>query len=347
MHLTKTKIIILSVFILLSASAGYAYSKVHHYYQVFLSHSGLSTTNIKKTLQQADEISKQLIATSPAQINFLILGLDHREDTLEQTSLTDAIMIGSYHKSSNTLNLVPLPRDLYLDAQKTKINALYYYEKTTARPGFTLATLSQVTGQNLEHFLILDYSLLPELIDLVGGVTIDNPVAFTDDQFPNPQYLVDKTAPIFQTISFPAGPQTLTGEKALQFVRSRHSDDQVAGTDLARSQRQMIVIQGLIAQISTKRLLLSPDKLGQLYKFWHDKIITNLTDATLLGLAIYASPASLPKIQTHAIPTSLDSQEPLLINPPLSRKYQNQWIFLPTDPSFSKLHHFFETHLTN
>ena len=58
-------------------------------------------------------------------INFLVLGLDERNDALEKTTTTDTIIFASLSLKDFKLNLIPTPRDLWFYEKETKINGLY------------------------------------------------------------------------------------------------------------------------------------------------------------------------------------------------------------------------------
>lgn len=342
MKFISPKLLIIAVLILITLGLPIysLYNFTHRFYTSFLSSANLTHNDIKSLVKQTQSDYLALKNQNPNHLNILILGLDQRSDSLEQTTLTDAIMLGSYHSKNNQLNLLSLPRDLWYDQEKTKINALYYYEHQYNRPNLTIDSIASISGQRIDHYFVLDYTKLPALIDLLGGITVDNPTSFTDNQFPNPDYVNDpkSTTPVYITVNFPAGKTGLDGTKALQFVRSRHSSDTNQGSDLARSGRQMILIRGILDKIASKQTLKDPQLLGKLYRFYKDSILTDLTDSQLISLALHFQPNSIPQINSFSLPTNLDSKEPLLINPPLSKKYQSQWVFIPKDPSFKQIH---------
>ncbi len=75
------------------------------------------------------------------------------------------------------------------------------------------------------------------------------------------------------TVHFNAGPQHMNGTQALEFSRSRHSNDNGEGSDFARSRRQQLVVAALKQKVVSLGGLGSlPDLLNSL----GDNVVTDL-----------------------------------------------------------------------
>jgi len=74
------------------------------------------------------------------------------------------------------------------------------------------------------------------MVDAVGGVTVDNPYPIKDDTYPTPDYQ-------YYRVYFPAGIMHLNGDRALEYARTRHADN-----DFGRNARQQQVILGIREQ---------------------------------------------------------------------------------------------------
>lgn len=290
---------------------------VGNYLRLFLTSSRLSLTDIYHLVLQSRQ---DYPAFKNQPVNLLILGLDNRSDSLENTSLTDSIIVASYSPSQAAVTLIPLPRDLWDPQLKTKINALYYYgQKSGAGTSFVLSHISTLTGITIGHYLILDYQQLPTLIDLLGGVDVDVANSFSDPTFPNLEHIINPKAPPYITVSFSRGLTRMDGQTALHYVRSRTSTTQIEAGDAARSRRQLRLIQGLLVQLSHHQTLSDPSLLGNVYHFYKSTIVTNLTDSNLLALVWATFPARQITLLSKPLP------ENLLVNPPVS-KY-GQWVY--------------------
>jgi LCP family protein required for cell wall assembly len=115
------------------------------------------------------------------------------------------------------------------------------------------AALSHLLGIPIDYFVGLDFTAFQQGVDAVGGINIDVPVSFVDDQYPS---CAADSCP-YETISFKAGEQHMNGATALVYARSRHGDNG-QGTDFARSQRQQQILTAI------KQKVLSIGGIGDL-----------------------------------------------------------------------------------
>lgn len=277
--------------------------------------------------------------------NILILGVDSLEGRGNVPPLTDTIMLLSVNLESGKINTLPLPRDLWNEDYQTKINSLYFYgqEKYPENPQqFSKEVIENMTGVPIHHTVVLSLDVLEKLIDQAGGVTLDIPTGFIDTTFPRPG--VDVTtvrdpAVLYQTVEFQPGKQTLSGERALQYIRSRHSDGDT-GTDLSRGERQQLVIRSLFTQLlNVKQYIAHPELAGAFYRLYTE----NFSQAIPLKEGISTAKTLLPKREnitfaSHQLTTTKEQPKTGVIdNPKLSPKYQNQWVYVITNPeSFKK-----------
>ncbi len=279
--------------------------------------------------------------------NFLFLGLDEIVGQKDNSLLTDTIIVAFFNHQDQTLTLLPLPRDLWIDALKTKINAIYYYgeisDQTSGRD-FTSTVVSQVIGQPIHYTTIINLQILENLINSLDGVTLDIPQTFTDDHFPRSD--VDVTTPtdpaqLYETITFEAGTHHLDGLTALKYIRSRYSQDASEGTDLARSTRQLNLVQAIISTIATPQALRNPHVMGNIYGIYRE-LDTNFTTPELVAF-IKQNYHTVPQLKTISLPIKQDQTLGLITNPPIS-KY-DQWVYEPVDPTWSQIHFFVQNSL--
>ncbi len=202
-------------------------------------------------------------------LNILVLGLDKRPG--ENSLLTDTILVVSFDVKTGDYLLFSIPRDLWLPDLQTKINALYYYgQQADPDDGTDLMVdqIEQLIDISIDYALVLEMADIKNLVDLVGGITVNVERSFVDNFFPR-----DDGSHQVMTISFDQGEQLFDGEKALQYMRSRQSDDEIEGTDQARQARQKKVILAIRDKlVNDKQLLRSPKKLGELYNFLMEEV---------------------------------------------------------------------------
>ena len=212
--------------------------------------------------------------------SFLLLGLDQRPDN--PTLLTDTILLVTVNTRTGKGLFFSLPRDLWLDDQRTKINALYYYgrQRDSQHPfGLLKTTVERLTGQKIDQVILLTMTNVRDLIDFLGGIDIYVERSFQDAHFPR-----DDGSHGVRTVSFQKGWQHFSGRRALEYMRSRKSSDPQEGNDLARERRQQEVLLALEKTIIKARPWWQmPYFLGQMYDFVQKNILIrpHLTLATI------------------------------------------------------------------
>jgi len=86
-------------------------------------------------------------------------------------------------------------------------------------------------GIKTPYYALIGFEGFQNVIDTLDGITIDVPESFTDYTYPKNELQV-------MTVHFDTGVQIMSGERALQYARSRHST-----SDFARSLRQQLIVQ--------------------------------------------------------------------------------------------------------
>src|SRR3989339_900467 len=103
--------------------------------------------------------------------SFLILGLDYRNDTLEQTQTTDTIIFGRLNSDKSTVSLISLPRDLWDYSLSSKINQIYPLSLATPSPLTSIKEhFTPIVGQPIDRVLVITTDNLAEIVDIFGGV---------------------------------------------------------------------------------------------------------------------------------------------------------------------------------
>ncbi|MBP6989293.1 LCP family protein [Candidatus Shapirobacteria bacterium] len=278
---------------------------------------------------------------SPLSVNFMILGVDRRNDWLEKTETTDTIIF-SQISPDQKIHLFSLPRDLWDYQLSAKINQIYPLSlKTTDKFSFIKESFSQITGQTIDHVVVLSTEDLKNLADLLGGVDIYLEKGFRDEKYPNEAYIENPNskAPIYKTVEFSEGWNHLDSQNITEFVRSRKSADtaEAGGTDLGRIERQQKLINSLIDKLKNS-LLDNPQTVFDLYRFWSG-IEHDFTDQQIINLLhSYGVKIKDLSLIRHQISTGENPKIDLLYHP---KKFINsQWVFIPQDKGYQALHQF-------
>jgi LCP family protein required for cell wall assembly len=164
--------------------------------------------------------------------------------------LADSIQLLSIDPATDTTTTVPLPRDLWIEgipafSQNGKINEVFsigHLANGSIDEGAELLAeiVTTVSGLQVDHWITIDFQGFQEMVDAVGGVTVDNPTPFcwtTIEEF----HLAGR----WEMGCFEQGPIDLDGASALIYARARYTSDVSESTDFARSVRQARIIAAL------------------------------------------------------------------------------------------------------
>lgn len=116
-------------------------------------------------------------------LNILLLGIAGEKH--EGPNLTDTIIVVSYNILTHKVSLISLPRDLWIEKYKVKVNSLYAIGLNRNNGlGFTRDEISQILGINIPYAIRIDFNGFTRAVDEVGGVDVDVPKSFEDYQYP-------------------------------------------------------------------------------------------------------------------------------------------------------------------
>lgn len=232
------------------------------------------------------------------EIKVLILGVSTDLDS----ELTDTIMVASYNPNTQKANLLSIPRDTFTGKNKSKatasqkINALYNINKT---PEKTLEAVNELTGLDIEYFIVVKTEALIEVVNAIGGVEFNVPIDMKYD---------DPTQDLH--IDLKAGLQKLDGSKAEQLLRWRHSNN-IKGVGMTtypseygnddfgrmRTQRDFIV--------ATMKQTLKPGnifKIGQLLEIANKNVDTNIELSLAKDYVPYLVEFNTDEMKTATLP---------------------------------------------
>ena len=183
--------------------------------------------------------------------NWLITGSDSRQGLTRKQERkyhtgidiggqrSDTILLLHIPGNGGPAVLVSLPRDSYVKIPGygyNKLNAAYSF----GGPKLLAETVQNNTGLRIEHYMGIGFGGLVNVVNSVGGVTM----CF--------KHSLHDTA---SGLHLHAGCQTLSGGKALSFVRTRHN---FASQDLQREQNQRVFIKALLSKMTSPGVMFNP-----------------------------------------------------------------------------------------
>lgn len=228
------------------------------------------------------------------EFKILVLGISTDQEEVE---LTDTIMVASYNPNTQKATLLSIPRDTFTgnNTKKAtaydKINTLYSKNKD---PKAVLNAINQLTGLNIEYYVIIRNEALIKLVDVIGGVTFNVPIDMDyDDKFQDLH------------IHLEAGEQLLDGAKAEQLVRFRHNNnnttypEEYGDNDLGRMRTQREFIMQVLKQT------LKPEnifKIGEILDVAKETVTTNVNFDVAKDYVPYAVEFSTENLLTSTLP---------------------------------------------
>ena len=229
-----------------------------------------------------------MIAQKHDIVNIAVFGVDSRNESaaIGDQGRSDSIMILSVDKTDNSIKIISILRDSKVPIEgyePQKINAAYRY----GRAPLAIKTLNQNFKLNIADYVSVDFGMMEQVIDLLGGVDIKLNQAEADlvNQYS------DKIMG-YKGYDAVAGTNTLNGAQAVSFSRIREID-----SDYERSGRQRAVLKALFAKLRTKPVTQYP----KLIRDFMSCVETSFRYNEILSLATGVNLISA-KITTYSMP---------------------------------------------
>lgn len=277
-------------------------------------------------------------------INFILLGLDKRDDLLEKTNTTDTIMFVSVNLKNQKINTISLPRDLWFYNTNSKINEIYPESLTkTNQPEYIKDQFYKLINQPIDHVVVLTTDNLISFVKIIGGVDVVLQNGFIDNQYPNPEYIKNPNSGVskYKTIEFKSGLIRLDESNITEFVRSRKSSDSVSGggTDLARIQRQQLLAEAILNKLKSGQIFNKNLNMFEIYNYWDKEIVKDLSDLDVIQiLTVLGENVSKLTLNKIDIPIGTNSKNGVIYHP--NTFINKQWVFIPSDKEYKSLQQF-------
>ncbi|WP_393053516.1 LCP family protein [Streptomyces sp. LN549] len=250
-RLRRTALIGLSFLVLLVAGVGWGYLKLTGSIDTF----------------SADGISGDRPPDTSAGQNVLVIGSDSRSGdnsglgggtgTVGRSDTAFLLHVYADHRHAVA---VSIPRDSLVDIPACKkpdgdwttpqhhvmFNGAFSVGETAeGNPACTQNTVEHLTGLRVDHTVVVDFAGFSALTSAVGGV----PVCLPQDIY---QRDLNPKRPTRGELVFGKGPQTVSGQRALDYVRIRHGIGD--GSDIGRIKRQQAFVGSLVKKVKSRGL---------------------------------------------------------------------------------------------
>ncbi|PJW18216.1 LytR family transcriptional regulator [Geobacillus sp. WSUCF-018B] len=203
--------------VVLFAGAGiFAYSIYHHVKQ--------TANQMHENVNWKSEKRKENVSFErKTPISILLIGVDERKG---DKGRADTLIVMTVNPNKQSIEMVSVPRDTRTEiigkGTKDKINHSYAFGGVE----MTMATVEHFLDIPIDYYIKVNMESFRDIVNAVGGVTVNNPFAFT-----------------YEGTHFPKGEITLNGDEALKYSRMRKEDPR---GDFGRQDRQKQIIQAII-----------------------------------------------------------------------------------------------------
>lgn len=200
-----------------------------------------STNTLSKTFKGIGDENNVIAENKPMTI--LLMGVDtgsgSRED--QWVGNSDTMILVTVNPQTRETTIMSLERDILTnitqdgETVQAKLNAAY------AQGGAELAieTIQDLMNIHIDRYAMINMKGLVQLVDKVGGITVNNPFDF--------DISIEENEPEY-TAKIPPGRQEIDGEQALVYSRMRYQDPE---GDYGRQKRQREVIEKIIKKVLT------------------------------------------------------------------------------------------------
>jgi len=216
-----------------------------------IKHTALLPTGVTQQAETPDKFGNTAM-------NVLLIGTDARVSAADcklggdcsssGAGNSDVLMVIHLAADRTNSTIMSIPRDTETTIPACGSSSSYYgmiNSSLANGASCTVATVHQLTGLTIDHYVEVDFSGVVTMSDALGGV----PVCVSNTMY-------DKDS----GLRLNAGTTTISGQQALEFVRTRHGF--YDGSDLGREKAQHIFLSNMIR---TLRSQASFTDIGNLY----------------------------------------------------------------------------------
>ena len=230
-------------------------------------------------------------------LNILLLGLDQRDDERGVPTRSDSMIVVSIDQANKRAAMISLPRDMWVQIPgyaDNRINVANFlgdaYKYPGGGPALAKKTVEANFGLKIDYYARINFRGFEKVVDTLGGIDVNVEQPIIDNEYPTEDYG-------FMRVYIPAGRQHMNGTVALQYARSRHSEN-----DFGRAHRQQVVLMA----IKDRALQLDViPKLPTLMNTFKDMVDTDMPPQEILRLAAMAKDIRDNSVSTLVIDDKL------------------------------------------
>ncbi|MEA1962830.1 MAG: LCP family protein [Patescibacteria group bacterium] len=294
---------------------------------------------IKQIKHLAESADRALKGENLDRVNILLLGMGGKQH--EGGYLTDTIILASLEPSTEKAALISIPRDLAIPIEDgnrlQKINSINAYAEMEQSDSGGMAVsqaLSDILNVPVDYYFRVDFEAFVNLVDELGGVEVYVENNLDDYRYPiNGKEDDEDYESRFEHLRIEKGWQTMDGDLALKYARSRHGING-EGSDFARAKRQQNIILSVKNKLLDSKNLLKPKMIFDIIENFQDHISTNFKVWEIVKLWDMFNEIEKGKITNKV----LDNSPNGLLTESISK--QSAYILSPRSGDFAEIQYF-------
>jgi LCP family protein required for cell wall assembly len=216
--------------------------------------SGVSDANKRLDPNAKSALTPQSGLLLSHSTTILLLGTDNaRVGGREGDRHSDSILLLRTDPAHHRLYYLSIPRDLVVPIpgySTQKVNAAFQI----GGPALAIRTIRQLTGTDINHVVVVNFADFKDLIDALGGITVNVPKPIRSNRFDCP-FATQARCAQWQGWRFAKGNQHMNGERALIYSRIRENMLDPSETDVTRGARQQQVIDAVTSRFTSPGVL--------------------------------------------------------------------------------------------
>lgn len=169
--------------------------------------------------------------------NILLIGTDHRDDSWNGNS--DTMILATIRHDEQEIMMTSFMRDLYADIPGHGVHKLNYAYAVGGADKLK-ETLEDNYDLSIDHYAVVDFESMADIVDIVGGVEIT--VSDAEAEVLN-GYLNSMEAQ--EDYLSCGGTYVMNGNQAVAYARIRY----VGNNDYQRTQRQRDILKEIFAKV--------------------------------------------------------------------------------------------------
>lgn len=268
----RITLILLPIFIILIGIGAYAY------HLVSTAEKAINDAYQTDGRENGSELREEKVSPATDNVSILFIGIDEsdkRKEKQQSNQLSDALILATLNIKDHTVKLLSIPRDSYVYIPErdthTKINHAHSY----GGPKATIETVENFLNVPVDYYVRLNFNAFMDIVDTLGGVEIDVQKEIVEQD----------SRDVAGAIHLYPGLQTLDGEEALAYARTRKIDN-----DIERGKRQQELVKGIVSKALSLGSVLKYDDLIETVG---DNMETSMSFRDIRSLVAYGTTGSI------------------------------------------------------